>query len=272
MLYYLEGDVRSHHEVQISQISDVGLVSLLVDSSKLTYFSPQNWNEVLIELADEDIFGNSGTEIGRVFDIGNLVINKEVFDKVEENSSSIIHTYLYSTTPLLADKKKQLEKIGIHCLKHKPLSTSEIHTQLSQYIQSNNFTISPKIQQKIEILSDDLFEAIDLSHTVSGLENQEEYLKSIEKSIQTQLYMLPVRPNNIAVDLKPWITTLADHNQQLTLSLLLTKLEKQSFPNKQSLLQNLLKLDLSVKSSSKIPAVTQTKLFLWKLANSHYEI
>jgi hypothetical protein len=272
MLYYLEGDFRSQHAVQISQVCNQGLVSLLEDSSKLTYFSPQNWNEVLQELSDEDIFGNSGVEIGKVFDIGNLTINIDVFNKIEANTSSTIHTFLYSSTPLLADRKRQLEKFGIVCLKYKPLSTSEIHTHLSQYIQAKKLSISPKNQQKVEALSDDLFEAIDLSQTVSGLENQDEYLKSLEKSIETQLYMLPIRPTNIEMDIKPWATTLAEHNQQLTLSLLLTKLEKQSFPNKKSLIDNLLKLDLSVKSSSKIPAVTQTKLFLWKLANSQYEI
>jgi hypothetical protein len=272
MLYYLEGDFRSHHAVQIAQICSENVVVLLEDSTKLTYFSPQNWNEVLIELADEDIFGNSGTEIGRVFDIGNLIINKEVFDKIKANSSSTIYTFLYSTTPLLADKKKLLEKLGIICLKYKPLTPLEIHTHLSQYIQERNHNISPKIQQKIENVSDDLFDALDLTQTIAGLENQDEYLKSLEKSIETQLYMLPIRPISITTDIKPWVATLADHNQQLALSLLLTKLEKQQFPNKKNLIHNLLNLDLAVKSSSKIPAVTQTKLFLWKLANSQYEI
>jgi hypothetical protein len=272
MLYYLESDIRSHHAVQISQICNEGLVSLLIDTPKLAYFSHQNWNEVLQELADEDIFGNSGEEIGRVFDIGILTINKDMFDKIEANTSSTVHTYLFSTTPLLAEKGKQLEKLGIICLKHKPLTPSEIHNHLSNYIQDRKFNITAKIQQKVEALSDDLFEAIDLSQTVSGLENQDEYLKSLEKSIETHLYMLSIRPTSISSDIKPWVATLADHNQQLILSLLLTKLEKQPFPNKNTLLNNLLNLDLSVKSSSRIPAVTQTKLFLWKLVNSQYEI
>jgi hypothetical protein len=272
MLYYLEGDFRTHHAVQISHICNGNLISLFQNSSKITYFSPQNWNEVFQEILDEDIFGNSDTEIGKAFDIGNMVVNKEVFEKIETIAGKNIHTFLYSSNPLLADKKKQLERLSVVCLKYKPLTPSEIHTHFSEYIQAKKGNISAIIQQKIEHLSSDLFEAIDLYQTVLSLENQDEYLRSLEKTFETQLYMLPIRPNNIAKDIKPWVATLADHNQQLILSLLLTKLEKQSFPNKNTILQNLLKLDLSVKSSSKIPAVTQTKLFLWKLANSQYEI
>jgi hypothetical protein len=264
-MYYLEGESKYLHILQLCDKNNYSCFDALMDQKEFDFIAGKNWSEILQDCGEEDLFGQTQEKKFKIVDITNLILNKNVIEMLKLSSIKDSIWAFYSSQTLLLEDKKKLISLGLEILNYKQVKSKEILDFCSRYTKYASLDLDFTSLEAISKVCGDFQEAIDMCDVVGELENTQKknYLNSVTQEQTVPIFMQQFRISQLQTDIKHWIKILNKDNQQLITSLLIGKIEKQNHNKKYEVLQNLVNLDKSIKTTNSMSAVLQTKLFLW---------
>lgn len=202
-----------------------------------------------------------------LIDLQTVDINKhcEYFSKAMAEFEGRIFIYSTENDTINADTKKTLKKYKIEVESLKKID-SNIATELySKYANETKTNIS--ISQ-IKTLVDQTLSYHEIIDNLDFISMSGDTKKGYEALLKTQKPMLFMQGFNLSnLDTGPWYKNVDENELQLSLSLVFGKLDKTSTIEAKFLQQEIINVDQKIKTSSKLPALTWFRLFLFKAKN-----
>jgi hypothetical protein len=169
-----------------------------------------------------------------------------------------------------ADEKKLLKKYNISLLNLKKidivLASRLFHNYLDSAQQDDQIRLLSSANQSMLISQSSSYqEIIDKLDLLSLTDDPNLNLHLVTSSNELPIFMLRFDVDKIHTQYKSWLNAINDDNLQLAISLILTKLEKgsNSFLSRK-FFDELIQLDLTLKTNNNVSSITFWKLFLWK--------
>lgn len=275
MIFYLEFNNYSH--LQEFLASQLGFNPLDFYTQKKLPFEKikiTQWQDLQTQFDTDNLLFSQDSEKDSVknfvVDINDLQINQYVADFLLKIKDSFENLFLFSLDKdkLLADEKKAFKKAEIEYQKLK--STENLKLQVAnEYQNTLNYKCSTANLSFLAKQSESVQEVIDRLDFLELSELPENQIQTYF-STQTPLFMLPFSVNNLAKNTLTWYKSMNSIDDlQLSLSLLMTKLEKQKNSKNLKLINKLKKkvldMDLGMRQNNKIAPLTHWKLMLWKM-------
>jgi hypothetical protein len=238
----------------------------LIDSlmqNQLTITKLDSWNQ-FFELTQTDILFSEETNTFKIFDIRDLVLSKDILSQLSGSEN----IYIYSSfSKLLAADKKLILKHDGNVVEVESISNSEVKEFALDYAAVRGYLL-PDIDNALLVqITVNFLEIIDILDFIFLSNDPHAALISLIIKEETQIFMLPLRPDKLSDDLKKWIPYLKIDDIQLILSMLFTKLDKHKTQISNSLLKKLIKLDNMIKSQSRLESILLVRLFIWEAIN-----
>ena len=268
-VHYIQFSDYSLLTVFLAQFDNQNILECILNPSQLniTRIKINSISELEQYLVDSSgLWDDSGDCQDFLVDIQDVVLDT----KALEQATSIWQDwqgriYLYSTiNELKADDKKLLKKFNINYQELKKIDTTIGHQLATNYLAKIGLNISRSSLDSLVSQALGYNEIIDNLDFVQLSGDTELALKSLIKKEETALFMRGFNLSNLSKDTVIWAKEVSDDNLQLALSLIYTKLDKNTSQQAKQLLQNLILTDQKIKTRSKIKALTWFQLFLWQ--------
>ena len=268
-VHYIQFSDYSLLTVFLAQSNNQNILECIVNSSQLniTRIKLNSISELEQYLVDSSgLWDDSGDCKDFLVDIQDVVLDTRSLEqatKIWQDWQGRI--YLYSTiNELKADDKKLLKKFNINYQELKKIDTTIGHQLATNYIAKIGLNIPRSSLDSLVSQALGYNEIIDNLDLVQLSGDTELALKSLIKKEETALFMRGFNLSNLSKDTVIWAKEVSDDNLQLALSLIYTKLDKNTSQQAKQLLQNLILTDQKIKTRSKIKALTWFQLFLWQ--------
>ena len=273
-VHYIQFSDYSLLTAFLAQSDNQNILQCIVNPSQLniTRIKLNSISELEQYLVDSSgLWDDSGDCQDFLVDIQDVVLDTRSLEqatKIWQDWQGRI--YLYSTiNEPKADDKKLLKKFNINYQELKKIDTTIGHQLATNYLTKIGLNIPRSSLDSLVNQALGYNEIIDNLDFVQLSGDTELALKSLIKKEETALFMRGFNLSNLNKDTVIWAREVSDDNLQLALSLIYTKLDKNSSQQAKQLLQNLILTDQKIKTRSKIKALTWFQLFLWqaKMAN-----
>ena len=240
-------------------------------SKKLPFLrlKPESWFDLQTTvLQDEDLFGQN-TPQSFLISIENLPLDNSVLSILNKFQTSNNQFYLtYSNDEkLLADSKKILKKSDIEFVQLKkpdPQKALEIAQRHSQKI---DLKISATDLQKLIKQASGYQQLIDELDFIWLSGNSQKAVQNLLVEEELPIFMMSFKPENAKNDSLKWYKKVREDDVQLLISLLFTKVSKDSSQIAKKLIQELILVDQKSKTISKVACSVWLKYWLWQSAN-----
>jgi hypothetical protein len=230
----------------------------------ITRLKVSNITELHQELSSGgDLFGSSVSS-DLLIDIQDLQITPGFITELSQmDTGTTRNIWLFSLTHnvFLTDLKKSWTQAGFSYLQLKTTDSTTKNQIALEY--SDLITLSATQIRALTDQATSYTELIDDLDFVSLSDNQLSAYQSLIKETQTPLYMLGFDTTKLTTQLPKWYHQTPDEDVQLAMSLVFTKLEKQSTEASKNLFQKLILTDQSIKTGSKLSQLTRWRLFLY---------
>jgi hypothetical protein len=249
----------------VASVSGISLVSLVCERV-VAKKDLDSWL-TLQQLGGVDIFGTE-TASDSIYDYGDLALSVEVLEYLAglEIGGNV---YLYrSTKSLLAEDKKMIEKAGLKYAGQPKISSDSRLDFAHNYVAFRGYQTSHNEQKVIAKNTGDYSEVVDCIDLLELCDDRVLGLEQFVKEETVPLFMLGFNPEKLNVT--PWVREISDDQNQLIMSLIFGKLQKQNNDRSRLLQSRLIELDVQTKSHKKLNASQLLKLFLWQAKNQQY--
>jgi hypothetical protein len=270
MSVFVEYSDTSLLDVYLADLTGLAAIDVLGAKARLWQtFKPLNLQELEQNLnAGGDLFEPT-KHLVNLINLENITLSPQVLEAMADilNSNanqSIVH--LGPEIALNAELKKVWQKTGA---KYETLKKADPKVKLNLFdIYSKQLGLKLAAGQAKQIIDQALtyHEILDSLDFISLSENITEAVNSLKIEEKPLPFMLSFNLNKLGHDVKKWYELIGEEDIQLALSLIYTKLDKQSGPAVDNLKQKLVGTDKRIKTSSKGNPHVWWKYFLWEAA------
>lgn len=270
MTYFLE---YTDFSLAVEYIcSQQGLDFLETWQSKKLPFSrlkPESWFDLQSTvLQDEDLFGNTKSQ-SFLISIESLPLDNKILTILEKLQSSKNYFYLtYSNDEkLLSDSKKLLKKAGVDFIQLKKPEPNKAFEIAQKHAQNINLKINATDLQKLTKQASGYQQLIDELDFIWLSQDSKKAVESLLVEEELPIFMMSFKLENDRNDSRKWYKKVREDDVQLLISLLFTKVSKDSSQIAKKLIQELILVDQKSKTISKIGSSVWLKYWLWKAEN-----
>lgn len=240
-------------------------------SKKLPFsrLKPDTWFDLQTTvLQDEDLFGQNEPQ-SFLISIENLPLDSSILPILKKFQASNNQFYLtYSNDEkLLADSKKLLKKADVDFIQLKKPEPNKAFEIAQRHSEKISLKISATDLQKLTKQASGYQQLIDELDFIWLSENSQKAIESLIAEEELPIFMMSFKPENAKNDSRKWYKKVREDDIQLLISLLFTKVSKDSSQTAKKLIQELILVDQKSKTISKVGGSVWLKYWLWQSAN-----
>jgi hypothetical protein len=240
-------------------------------SKKLPFLrlKPESWFDLeATVLQDEDLFGETKPQTFLI-SIENLLLDNKILPILEKLQASKSYFYLtYSNDEkLLADSKKLLKKANIDFIQLKKPDSTRAFEIAQKHTQNIDLKITATDLQKLTKQASGYQQLIDELDFIWLSGDSKKAVESLLIEEELPIFMMSFKPENAKNDSQKWYKRVREDDVQLLISLLFTKVSKDSSNLAKKLIQELILVDQKSKTISKVGGSVWLKYWLWKAEN-----
>jgi hypothetical protein len=249
------------------QLSISAIDTLISGKIPINRLKIENWQQLRQEIgAGEDLFETAQQNV--LVDIQSLLITQQSIDYILEVQKANPETtiYFYSTVQetLPSEIKKIWQKASFEYIQLKKIDEALKLGIAKAYTATTELKLSDKQILEVSKLAQTYQEVIDILDLLDVSGDIPAQMKTLAVEEKPLPFMLGFNIDRLKQDVLNWYKLINEDEVQLGLSLIYTKLEKQSGEKAKLLLKKLIETDQKIKTGNKISQYTQWKKFLWE--------